>query len=102
MLEAPYGPQPDGLLIGDAFDLQREIAFHLQATTVKGLKRTNGLSILQARPFHTDRHLSADSVEKVAPLSGLRQNLFIGRRGITQHDGTVIEWAGSTVLLVQP
>jgi hypothetical protein len=44
----------------------------------------------------------ADSVEKVAPLTGLRQNLFIGRRGITQHDGTVIEWAGATVLLVQP
>ena len=44
----------------------------------------------------------ADFVEKVAPLTGLRQNLCIGRRGITQHDGTVIEWAGATVLLVQP
>ena len=44
----------------------------------------------------------ADSVEKVDPLSGLRQNLFIGRRGISQHDGTVIEWAGASVLLVQP
>lgn len=65
MLEAPYSPKPDELLIGGAFDLQREIAFHLQATTVKGLKRTNGLSILQARPFHTDRRLSADCVEKV-------------------------------------
>ncbi|MEV2016694.1 hypothetical protein ABZQ22_31325, partial [Pseudomonas aeruginosa] len=42
-----------------------------------------------------------DSVEKVAPLADLRQNLFIGRRGITQHDGTVIEWAGATVLLLQ-
>jgi len=50
----------------------------------------------------TDRPLLADSVEKVAPLTGLRQNLFIGRRGITQHDGTVIECAGATVLLVQP
>uniref|UniRef100_UPI003BA07D9A hypothetical protein n=1 Tax=Pseudomonas brenneri TaxID=129817 RepID=UPI003BA07D9A len=44
--------------------------------------------------------LLADSVEKVAPLADLRQNLFIGRRGITQHDGTVIEWAGATVLLL--
>ncbi|WP_238938652.1 hypothetical protein, partial [Pseudomonas typographi] len=42
----------------------------------------------------------ADSVEKVAPLFDLRQNCFIGRRGITEHDGTVIEWAGATVLLV--
>ena len=48
------------------------------------------------------RQLLADSVEKVAPLADLRQNLFIGRRGITQHDGTVIEWAGATVLLLQP
>ncbi|MGY3305044.1 hypothetical protein ACVK1X_004355, partial [Pseudomonas sp. PvR086] len=32
---------------------------------------------------------SADSVEKVAPLSGLRQNLCIGQQGSTQHDGTV-------------
>ena len=46
--------------------------------------------------------LSADSVEKVAPFAGLRQNIFIGRRGITQHDGTVIEWTGTIVLLVQP
>src|SRR5450830_1334208 len=65
MLEAPYGPQPDELLIGGAFDLQRQIAFHLQATTVKGLKRTNGLSILQARPFHTDRRLSARNRHQV-------------------------------------
>lgn len=43
-----------------------------------------------------------DSVEKVAPLSGLRQNLCIGQQGSTQHDGTVIEWAGAAVLLVQP
>ena len=49
-----------------------------------------------------DRRKTADSVEKVAPLSRLRQNCFIGRRGITLHDGTVIEWAGATVLLVQP
>lgn len=46
--------------------------------------------------------LLADSVEKVAPLAGLRQNLRIGQQGSTQHDGTVIEWAGATVLLVQP
>ena|GEM_PF-6377856 len=46
--------------------------------------------------------LLADSVEKVAPLSGLRQNICIGQQGSTQHDGTVIEWAGSAVLLVQP
>ena len=49
-----------------------------------------------------DRQKTADSVEKVAPLSGLRQNLCIGQQGSTQHDGTVIEWAGSAVLLVQP
>lgn len=49
-----------------------------------------------------DRQQSADSVEKVAPPSGLRQNSRIGQQGSTQHDGTVIEWAGATVLLVQP
>jgi len=49
-----------------------------------------------------ERQQSTDSVEKVAPLADLRQNLCIGRRGITQHDGTGIEWAGSAVLLVQP
>ena len=43
----------------------------------------------------------ADSVEKVALLLGLRQNLLISQRESTQHDGTVIEWAGSAVLLVQ-
>ena len=55
-------------------------------------------------PFsaYCDRLKTADSVEKVAPLSGLRQNIFIGRRGNKQHDRTVIEWAGATVLLVQP
>lgn len=46
--------------------------------------------------------LSTDSVEKVAPLSGLRQNPRIGQQGSTQHDGTVIEWAGTAVLLIQP
>ncbi|HLA30557.1 MAG TPA: hypothetical protein VJ047_05960, partial [Pseudomonas sp.] len=30
---------------------------------------------------------STDSVEKVAPLPGLRQNRFIGRRGITSMMG---------------
>lgn len=56
------------------------------------------------RPLVAVRHcqVSADSVEKVAPLAGLRQNLRIGQQGSTQHDGTVIEWAGATVLLVQP
>ena len=49
-----------------------------------------------------DGQQPADSVEKVAPLSGLRQNLYIGQQGSTQHDGTVIEWAGTAVLLVQP
>ena len=49
-----------------------------------------------------DRPLLADSVEKLAPLSGLRQNLCIGQQGSTQHDGTVIEWAGAAVLRVQP
>lgn len=43
-----------------------------------------------------------DAVEKVAPLPALRQNISIGRWGISQHDGTVIEWTESTVLLVQP
>ena len=33
----------------------------------------------------------ADSVEKVALLLGLRQNLLIGQRERTQHDGTAIE-----------
>jgi hypothetical protein len=49
-----------------------------------------------------DRQLLADSVEKVAPPSGLRQNSRIGQQGSTQHDGTVIERAGTAVLLVQP
>ena len=52
MLEAPFGPQPNELFIGGAFDLQRQIAFHLQATKEKEFKRTNGLSIHQALPFH--------------------------------------------------
>ncbi|WP_230139324.1 hypothetical protein, partial [Pseudomonas sp. Bi130] len=55
-------------------------------------------------PFLTiyrHRQLWVDSVEKVAPLFGLRQNCCIGQQGSTQHDGTVIEWAGATVLLVQ-
>ncbi|WP_206745303.1 hypothetical protein, partial [Pseudomonas syringae] len=45
--------------------------------------------------------LVADSVEKVALLFGLGQNHSIGQRENTQHDGTVIEWAGAAVLLVQ-
>ena len=43
----------------------------------------------------------ADSVEKVALSLGLGQDLLIGQRESTQHDGTVIEWAGPAVLLVQ-
>jgi transposase len=48
--------------------------------------------VRSAAPGH-DWQRSADSVEKVVPLSGLRQNLYIGQQGSTQHDGTVIEWA---------
>ena len=51
---------------------------------------------------YVDWPLLADSVEKVAPLSAIRQNISIGPWGISQHDGTVIEWTESTVLLVQP
>lgn len=47
------------------------------------------------------RPVLADSVEKVALLFGLGQNHSIGQRENTQHDGTVIEWAGAAVLLVQ-
>lgn len=46
--------------------------------------------------------LMADSVEKVALLSGLRQNPCIGQHGSILHDGAVIEWAGTLLLLVQP
>jgi hypothetical protein len=49
----------------------------------------------------SDRQLWVDSVEKVALSLGLGQNLLIGQRESTQHDGTVIEWAGPAVLLVQ-
>jgi hypothetical protein len=48
-----------------------------------------------------DRLKTADSVEKVALLFGLGQNHSIGQRENMQHDGTVIEWAGAAVLLVQ-
>ncbi|MCY1178780.1 hypothetical protein D9M73_191490 [compost metagenome] len=56
---------------------------------------------LPTLPASIEGQLLADFVEKVAPLSGLRQNLRIGQQGRTQHDGTVIEWAGTAVLLVQ-
>ena len=46
-------------------------------------------------PYSLGRLLSTDSVEKVAPLCGLRQNFCIGQQGSTQHDETVIEWAYS-------
>jgi hypothetical protein len=52
--------------------------------------------------YLSEWQLLADSVEKVAPLSRLRQNPRIGQQGSTQHDGTVIEWAGTAVLLIQP
>jgi hypothetical protein len=48
-----------------------------------------------------DRLLSADSVEKVDLLLGLRQNQVIGQREDSQHDGTIVEWTRETVLLVQ-
>ncbi|MCD5981904.1 hypothetical protein [Pseudomonas sp. CDFA 610] len=48
-----------------------------------------------------EEQLWVDSVEKVALLFGLGQNHSIGQRENTQHDGTVIEWAGAAVLLVQ-
>ena len=50
---------------------------------------------------HRDRQKSADSVEKVDLLPGLRQNQVIGQRGDSQHDGIIVEWARETVLLVQ-
>jgi hypothetical protein len=43
-----------------------------------------------------------DSVEKAALSLGLGQNLLIAQQKFKQHDGTVIEPAGSAVLLVQP
>lgn len=55
----------------------------------------------ESRTTSDNRLLSADSVEKVALLFGLGQNHSIGQRENTQHDGTVIEWAGAAVLLVQ-
>ena len=45
--------------------------------------------------------LLADSVEKVDLLLGLGQNLSIGQREDSPHDGTIVEWAGTAVLLVQ-
>ena len=48
-----------------------------------------------AKSCRSDKQRTADSVEKVATLFGQRQNCFIGRLGITQHDGTAIDWAGA-------
>jgi hypothetical protein len=45
----------------------------------------------------SDWQLLADSVEKVAPLPGLRKNLYIGQQGSTQHDGTAISFAGCSM-----
>jgi hypothetical protein len=45
--------------------------------------------------------LSADSVEKVDLLPGLRQNQVIGQREDSQHDGAIVERTRETVLLVQ-
>lgn len=71
---------------------------------MKRYQLASNMSIDDFWPISTsrDRPLLADCVEKIAPLSGLRQNLFIGQQGSMQHDGTVIEWAGAAVLLVQP
>lgn len=60
--------------------------------------RKHELLLLKVPP---ERLLLADSVEKVALLFGLGQNHSIGQRENTQHDGTVIEWVGAAVLLVQ-
>jgi len=49
--------------------------------------------------FHL-RLLSADSVEKVDLLPGLRQNQVIGQREDSQHDGTIVERTRETVILV--
>ncbi len=40
--------------------------------------------------------------EKIALPADVEDNLHIGPREDSQHDGTVIEWAGAAVLLVQP
>lgn len=48
-----------------------------------------------------DRLISADSVEKVDLLLGLRQNQVIGQREDSQHDGTIVERTREAVLLVQ-
>ena len=48
-----------------------------------------------------ERQKSADSVEKVDLLPGLRQNQVIGQREDSQHDGTIVERTRETVLLVQ-
>ena len=45
---------------------------------------------------------TTDSVEKVDLLPGLGQNLSIGQREDSPHDGTIVEWTGTAVLLVQP
>jgi len=44
---------------------------------------------------------SADSVEKVDRLPGVRQHQVIGQREDSQHDGTIVERTRETVLLVQ-
>ncbi|MEX5541596.1 hypothetical protein [Pseudomonas poae] len=48
-----------------------------------------------------ERQKSANSVEKVDLLPGLRQNQVIGQREDSQHDGTIVERTRETVLLVQ-
>ncbi|MEQ4285072.1 hypothetical protein [Pseudomonas syringae] len=39
--------------------------------------------------------------EKLALPADAEDNLHIGQQEDSQHDGTVIEWAGAAVLLVQ-
>ena len=56
---------------------------------------------LRADEVVRELQLSADSVEKVDLLPGLRQNLAIGQREDSQHDGIIVERTRETVLLVQ-
>ncbi|WP_130926144.1 hypothetical protein, partial [Pseudomonas extremaustralis] len=51
--------------------------------------------------FGYEGQKSADSVEKVDILLGLRQNQVIGQREDSQHDGTIVERTREAVLLVQ-
>lgn len=39
--------------------------------------------------------------ETLAPPADVEDNPHIGQREDSQHDGTIVEWAGTAVLLVQ-